>query len=145
MQSTDSLIIILPQSAFIGTSIALKSFRDEFGLKYSTPAELKELGVLSANIVSTYREWKSLPSDQYEGLTMSLVLLRRFQREVAPSVRLPDTLSVTTSDASGVYFSLPSSSLSGPFFNVWLLAIPGSELCTLGVSSPVSVSARPVT
>jgi len=44
------------QSAFIGTTLALQSFLDEFGLKNTTPAEKASFRILSANIVSTYRE-----------------------------------------------------------------------------------------
>jgi hypothetical protein len=134
-----------PQSAFIGTSISLKSFRDEFGLPYATPADLTKLGVLSANIVSTYREFGDSTFDWFLALTTVLSLLRRLQREDALSVLLPDTLSVTTSDESGVCSSLPSSSLSELFFNVSLLARPDWVSCTLGVSSLESVSGLLVT
>jgi hypothetical protein len=51
-----TLLTSLLQSAFIGTSLALQSFKDEFGLKTTTAAERTQFGVLSANIVSTYRK-----------------------------------------------------------------------------------------
>jgi hypothetical protein len=50
------------QSAFIGTSLALQSFKDEFGLKTGTAEEKARFNDLSANIVSTYRECLLHPS-----------------------------------------------------------------------------------
>lgn len=43
------------QSAFIGSSMALKSFKDEFSLTGHTK---QQSDLLSANIVSCYRKWR---------------------------------------------------------------------------------------
>ena len=42
-------------SAFIGTSISLASFRTEFGLRVPQDVSTTQFNFLSANIVSTYQ------------------------------------------------------------------------------------------
>jgi hypothetical protein len=48
-------MVVRYDSAFIGTSISLASFKEEFGLTLRDKTA-KEFASISANIVSTYRE-----------------------------------------------------------------------------------------
>jgi len=65
------------QSAFVGTSISLTSFKEEFGLTEDTPAKL---ATISANIVSMYQAgsffgaFAGYPLGYYFGRKWGLVL-----------------------------------------------------------------------
>ncbi|KAJ9128044.1 hypothetical protein QFC24_000335 [Naganishia onofrii] len=88
-------VMIGYDSAFIGTSISLKSFKDEFGLNTSTSA------FLSANIVSTYQAGCFFGA--LSGYPMGYFLGRRWGLFVAAMVfNVGAVLQVVSSEKTGL-------------------------------------------
>jgi hypothetical protein len=114
------------QSAFIGTSLALQSFKDEFGLKTGTAEEKARFNDLSANIVSTYRECLlHLSVPILPSLTFFISFFSsQHQRAAALLEPCAHTLSATTSGVNGVSSLAPWSSASEPSFKSSRAAVP---------------------
>lgn len=123
----------LEQSAFIGTSLALQSFKDEFGLKTGTAAEKARFNDLSANIVSTYRECFLTPFRAYfffSDVFHFFFLFLQHQRAAVLLEPFVLILSATTSGVNGVSSLAPWSSASELSSRSSLAARPGWGSCT---------------